>query len=79
MYKRSLNSGVAPALIAHLSGLLPTQQETMGQITVEILRAGQTLNRKNLCSRLIGRLDRAASPDEEAHFQTLITLLFAKD
>ena len=44
---------------------LPSQQETLGQVVTEILRAGQNLNRKALCSRLIRRLEQATGPEEE--------------
>lgn len=54
---------------------LPSQQETLGAVVVEILRSGRTLNRKALCSRLLVRLDQAKTPDEEQHLQTLIGLL----
>ena len=54
---------------------LPSQQETLGAIVVEILRSGRTLNRKILCSRLLTRLEQAANPEEVQHLQTLIGLL----
>ncbi|KAG6335754.1 hypothetical protein ID866_3343 [Astraeus odoratus] len=31
---------------------LPTQQETLGQVVVEILSDGRNLNRKSLCTKL---------------------------
>ena len=46
---------------------LPSQQETLGQIVMDILNEGRHLN----------RLDRARAPEEESHYQTLIGLLFA--
>lgn len=58
---------------------LPTQQETLGQIVTEILRAGKSLNRKAICSRLLFRLEHAGSQEEERHYQQLIGLLFARD
>lgn len=54
----------------------PTQQETLGQIVVEILRAGINLNRKAICSRLLKRLEVAASLEEQRHYHALISLLF---
>jgi len=54
----------------------PTQQETMGQIVVEILQAGKNLNRKAICTRLLRRLEVASGPEEERHYQTLIGMLF---
>lgn len=54
----------------------PSQQETLGQIVVEILRSGKNLNRKAICTKLLRRLEVAASVEEERHYQTLIGLLF---
>lgn len=56
----------------------PTQQETLGQIVVEILRAGKNLNRKAICTKLLRRLEVCSSPEEERHYQTLIGLLFER-
>ncbi|WP_413676686.1 regulatory protein YcgZ [Pantoea dispersa] len=55
---------------------MPTQQETLGQIVVEILRAGKNLNRKAICTKLLRRLEVAANQEEERHYQTLIGMLF---
>ncbi|WP_337026480.1 regulatory protein YcgZ [Pantoea eucrina] len=55
---------------------VPGQKETLGQIVVEILRAGKNLNRKAICSKLLRRLEVAASVEEERHYQALIGLLF---
>ncbi len=55
---------------------LPSQQETLGSIVVEVLRSGRTLNRKAVCMRLLARLDAATSAEEEQHLQQLIGLLF---
>ncbi|HAZ53583.1 MAG TPA: two-component-system connector protein YcgZ [Franconibacter helveticus] len=55
---------------------LPTQQETLGQIVVEILSDGRSLNRKAICTKLLSRLELAADQEEEAHYNTLIGLLF---
>ncbi|WP_058973858.1 regulatory protein YcgZ [Type-D symbiont of Plautia stali] len=56
----------------------PTQQETLGQIVVEILRAGKNLNRKAICTKLLRRLEVASSLEEERHYQTLIGMLFER-
>jgi len=57
---------------------LPSQQETLGQIVTEILRSGQNLNRKALCSRLIRRLEQATGPEEEQQLHLLIGMLFSR-
>ncbi|WP_154060094.1 regulatory protein YcgZ [Klebsiella grimontii] len=55
---------------------LPSQQETLGQIVMDILNEGRNLNRKSLCTKLLGRLEVASGSEEEMHYQTLIGLLF---
>lgn len=57
---------------------LPTQQETLGQVVVEILSDGRNLNRKTLCTKLLGRLERASGPEEEQHYHMLLGLLFER-
>jgi len=57
---------------------LLSQQEMLGSVVAEILRSGQTLNRKAICIRLIVRLDKASSDAEEQQLHALIELLFSK-
>jgi probable RcsB/C two-component-system connector len=57
---------------------LASQQETLGSVVVGILRSGQTLNRKVICLKLMARLDKAVSPEEEEQLQTLRGLLFRR-
>lgn len=57
---------------------LPSQQEALGSVVADILRSGQTLNRKAICLRLIVRLDKASSDAEEQQLHALIELLFSK-
>lgn len=66
--------------IAHYFSMVsaPTQQETLGQIVVEILRSGKNLTRKAICSRLLRRLEVASSLEEERHYHTLISMLFVR-
>ncbi|MEN4569278.1 MULTISPECIES: regulatory protein YcgZ [Pantoea] len=58
--------------------VMPSQQETLGAIVVEVLRSGRTLSRKAICIRLLARLDKASSPEEEQHLQELVSLLFSE-
>lgn len=58
---------------------LPSQQETLGQIVVEILRSGRNLNRKAICAKLLSRLQLASSAEQEQHYQALIALLFGRE
>lgn len=57
---------------------LPTQQETLGQVVVEILSDGRNLNRKSLCTKLLSRLEKANGPEEEHHYHMLLGLLFER-
>ena len=57
---------------------LPTQQETLGQVVVEILSDGRNLNRKSLCTKLLSRLEKADGPEEEEHYHMLLGLLFKR-
>ena len=58
---------------------LPSQQETLGQIAVEILRSGRSLSRKTLCTKLVCRLEQANTPEAELHYQQLIGLMFTSE
>ncbi|WP_158150070.1 regulatory protein YcgZ [Pantoea agglomerans] len=60
------------------SAKLPSQQEMLGSVVVGILRSGQTLNRKAICLKLMARLDKAVSPEEQEQLQALIGLLFRR-
>ncbi len=57
---------------------LPTQQETLGTIVSEILRAGKILNRTAICTKLIRRLELSESSEEEQHFRELLSILFGR-
>lgn len=71
----NLNNEVA----AYLSrAVVPSQQETLGAIVVEVLHSGRTLSRKSICIRLIARLEKISSPEEEQHLQQLVSLLFSE-
>ncbi|ADP12397.1 conserved uncharacterized protein YcgZ [Erwinia sp. Ejp617] len=58
--------------------IMPSQQETLGQIVVEILRSGRHLNRKAICSKLLTRLELASGSEQERHYQQLIGILFGR-
>ncbi|KNC09337.1 two-component-system connector protein YcgZ [Klebsiella sp. RIT-PI-d] len=58
--------------------VLPTQQETLGEIVREILMDGRNLNRKAICTKLLKRLETARGAEEESHYHTLIGLLFSR-
>lgn len=72
-----LNPGRTGNLAAYfVKAHTTTQQVTLGQVVVEILLSGRTLNRKSLCMSLLARVDKALSPEEEKHYHDLIGLLF---
>jgi len=61
----------------YFNGVAPlSQQETMGQIVLEILSDGRNLNRKAICTKLLSRLDCVSEPEEEKHYQALLGMLF---
>ncbi|WP_336220377.1 regulatory protein YcgZ [Citrobacter amalonaticus] len=77
MHHNSTLSDSANAIAQYFNKAnLPTQQETLGQVVVEILTDGKSLNRKSLCTKLLSRLEQANSQEEEHHYHTLIGLLF---
>ena len=53
-----------------------SQQQTLGQITREILSAGERLNKKALCDRLLAKLSQSSNPQQGKHYQELLNLLF---
>jgi len=55
---------------------LPTQQETLGNIVMEILSEGRNITRKAICTKLLRRVEAASDPDEVTHYHTMIGLLF---
>jgi hypothetical protein len=78
------HNGQAPATLNDIARYfsqanLPSQQETLGLIVVEILRAGHNLSRKTICSKLLRRLELAETSEQENHYQELIGLLFARE
>lgn len=78
MHRENMNTVSVKTGKGEISRSAQMQQDTMGMITLEILRAGKNLNRKNICTKLIARLDCADGPEDEEHLQTLIALLFGR-
>ena len=80
-------NGQAPEAIEAISDIAhyfnqansPSQQETLGSVVVEILRAGHSLSRKAICSKLLRRLELAPTPEEERDLHELIALLFRRE
>ena len=79
MHQNSYIPDTASAIAHYFNkASLPSQQETLGQIVMDILYEGRNLNRKSLCTKLLSRLEVASQPEEENHYQTLIGLLFER-
>ncbi|MGJ0479287.1 regulatory protein YcgZ [Pantoea agglomerans] len=69
-----------PASVSDITAYLhsaaqPSQQAILGSVVAEIVQSGRTLNRKAICSKLIGRLQHVTSPEEEQHYHALISLI----
>ena len=69
-----------PASVSDITAYLhsaaqPSQQAILGSVVSEIIQSGRTLNRKAICSKLLGRLQHVTSPEEEQHYHALIELI----
>lgn len=60
-------------------GDTPSLEQTLGQVVMEILQGGMTLNRPLICTKLLARLSDSATPDEEKHYKELIGILFGRE
>lgn len=77
MRQNSFSVGSAGAISRYFAkATLPTQQQTLGEIVVEILKDGRNLSRKAICIKLLSRLEKATTTEQENHYNTLIGLLF---
>ena len=70
MPEKALSAGVPEAV----SGV-PSREETLGDIVIEILRAGECITRRTVCLKLAARLSKTDDPIVEAHLGELIGLL----
>ncbi|WP_380177535.1 regulatory protein YcgZ [Kalamiella sp. sgz302252] len=58
---------------------VPSHQETLGQVVMEVLKSGITVNRQSICARLLSRLAEIKQPELEKHHHELIALLFGRE
>lgn len=58
---------------------VPSHQETLGQVVMEILKSGMTVNRQSICAKLLSRLAEVSHPDLEKHHHELIAMLFGRE
>ncbi|CAK9884950.1 MAG: putative two-component-system connector protein YcgZ [Candidatus Erwinia impunctatus] len=61
------------------AGGIPSQQDTLGQIVIEILSSGHCVNRKAICSKLLTRLELSENAAMEKHYYQLIGMLFGRE
>lgn len=58
---------------------VPSHQETMGEVVMEILKSGMTVNRQSICARLLSRMSNDKHSHLEQHHHELIAMLFGRD
>jgi len=76
MRQNVISPGSAGEIVNYFNGSAEfSQQDTLGQIVLEILSEGKNINRKALCGALLARIENAATEDEGRHYQKLIGLL----
>lgn len=54
----------------------PHEKKTLGSMVLEMIREGERLSRKSLCSRLLIRLEQASDSQESQLYQNLLNQLF---
>ena len=59
--------------------VVPSHQETMGEVVMEILKSGMTVNRQSICARLLSRMSNASHSHLEKHHHELIAMLFGRE
>ena len=55
---------------------LPSCEETLGEVVMELLRAKKTISKYTLCLALIARIDASNDPQLEAHLYQVLGLIF---
>ncbi|QCR38137.1 regulatory protein YcgZ [Nissabacter sp. SGAir0207] len=58
---------------------VPTQEESLGQVVAEILRAGEAVTRTSICTKLLAKLDQTPGADMEKHYHALIALVLGRE
>lgn len=75
MCEEDVNVMREKALSAEAVSGVPSREETLGDIVIEILRAGECITRRTVCLKLAARLSKTDDPIVEAHLGALIGLL----
>ena len=57
---------------------VPSHQETLGEVVMEILKSGMTVNRQTICAKLMSRQADVKKPDHEKHHNELIPKLIGR-
>ncbi|WP_312979791.1 hypothetical protein [Atlantibacter sp.] len=55
---------------------LPSSEQILGEIVMELLRTRKTVSKYNICLTLISRIDTATTPQMEAHLHQVLGLIF---
>lgn len=58
---------------------LPSGEETLGTVVMEMLQTGQEINRHSLCVKLASKIDLLTDPAREAQLSELIALVLNKN
>ncbi|MBV4365166.1 regulatory protein YcgZ [Erwinia sp. BNK-24-b] len=79
MRQDSFNSQTAEMSLYFSADAVPSHQETLGQVVMEILKCGMTVNRQSICAKLLSRLADSQQADLEKHHHELIAMLFGRE
>lgn len=54
---------------------VPSREETLGDIVIALLRAGQIISRRTIYLKLVARIEAESSPLMQAHLSELMRLI----
>ncbi|WP_312950712.1 biofilm development regulator YmgB/AriR family protein [Superficieibacter sp.] len=57
---------------------MPSGEETLGAIVIELLRNGKGVSRHSICLKLAARLEQTSDPVMEVHYGELLAILLGK-
>ena len=75
MMKDSRDSRSASETLVDLTPL-PSCEETLGEVVMELLRTKKTISKYTLCLAMIARIDATNDPQLEAHLYQALGLIF---
>lgn len=53
----------------------PSREETLGDIVIALLRAGQIISRRTICLKLVARIEAETHPVMQAHLSELMRII----